>query len=136
MSLIVPNTVVTAALTNIITPNLTIRLYGNAHTPADADTVVAYTEIAGGGYTSFPLIFANWGIVIGSPITATYNAAQLWNFSGIINPPGSIYGYYVTKDSDGSLVWAEEFPSGVIPFSPINGSIISVVPLITAASLF
>lgn len=136
MSLIVPNAVVTAALTNLITPNLTIRLFGNNHTPADGDTVAAYTEIAGGGYTNFPLTLANWTIASGTPITATYNTAMIWTFNGIINAPGSIYGYFVTKDSDGSLAWAEEFPSGVIPFSPINGSVISVLPLITAQSLF
>lgn len=136
MSLIVPNAVVTTALQNLITPNLTIRLFGNAHTPIDADTVTAYTEIAGGGYAPISLTFTNWTVTPGSPITATYNTAVTWTFSGIINAPGSVYGYFVTKDSDGSLAWAEEFPSGVIPFSPVNGSIITVTPLITAASLF
>lgn len=136
MSLIVPNTVVTEALTDIITPNLHIRLYGNAHTPTDSDSVSAYTEIVGGGYAAIPLTFANWSIAQGSPITATYNTAVAWTFNGIINAPGSVYGYFVTNDTDGSLVWAEEFPSGVIPFSPVNGSVITVTPLITAASLF
>lgn len=136
MSLIVPNPVVTTALNNIITPNLTIRLYGNAWTPSDSDSVSAYNEISGGGYTNYPLTNPNWVITSGSPITATYNTAMVWNFNGIINAPGSIYGYFVTSNIDGSLVWAEEFPSGVIPFQPISGSVITVTPLITAQSLF
>jgi hypothetical protein len=136
MSLIVPNPVILNALTNIVTPNLTMRIYGNFIIPSDSDSAASFTEISGGGYASMPLTFGNWSITAGSPSTAVYNATQQWTFTGIINAPGTIYGYFVTRDSDGTLMWAESFPSGIIPFSPIDGSIIKVLPLITGVSLF
>jgi hypothetical protein len=114
---------------------LTLRLYGNDKTPAHGDSVGAYTEIAGGGYVAKPLLFANWVITSGEPATGTY-PTQTFAFTGPINAPGTIYGYYVTLDSDGSLQWAQRFPSASVPFAPINGSQIIIVPKYTVQSQF
>ncbi len=136
MSLIIPDAVENIALVNLLTLPLTMKLYGNNKTPAHGDSAAGYTEIAGGGYVSKPLIFANWGITLGDPTLAVYNASQEWIFTGVIDAPGTIYGYFVTRNSDGQLMWAERFPSASVPFGPVDGSKIVVLPRISAQSEF
>ena len=136
MPLVIPNVQEVEVLTNRLTPALTMRLYGNNVTPTGATTAAAFTEIAGGGYANKPLIFANWNISAGDPSIAVYNASQVWTFTGVIDAPGTIYGYYITRDSDGLLILAERFPAGVIPFSPIAGSVVNVLPRYSAQSQF
>jgi len=134
MTLVVPNAREVDVLTNFLTPALTLRLYGNNATPSATSVVGDFTEIAGGGYANKPLTFANWTITGGSPSVGQYNAIQNWTFTGTINAPGTVYGYYITRSSDGVLLYAERFPVGVVPFSPIAGSIIRILPKITAES--
>ena len=136
MALVVPNTLEVEILTEKLTPALTMKLYSNDVTPSGGSAPAGFTEVAGGGYTSKPLTFANWSISAGDPSSAVYNATQQWTFTGPTNAPGTIYGYFVTRNSDGKLMWAERFPSAVVPFSPIAGSIIKVLPRFTAQSQF
>lgn len=136
MSLVVPDLIEVEVITTILTPPLTLKLYGNNQTPVHGDTVAAYTEIAGGGYASKPLILANWGITANEPTVALYNASQTWIFTAAINAPGTIYGYFVIRNSDGKLVWAERFPTANVPFAPIAGSKIIVLPRFTVQSQF
>jgi len=116
--------------------NLTIRLYSNNVTPGPGDSAATYTEVSGGGYSSFPLTFANWTITAGSPTSGSYNTTQQWTFTGSTGAPGNIYGYYVTRDSDGKLMWADRFPAANVPFVPQAGSIIRVIPKYTVSSQF
>jgi len=134
MSLIVTNVQEVAILNTFLTPALTMRIYGNDRTPAGTDAAADYTEIAGGGYANVPLTFANWTVTGGGPTIALYNAVQQWIFTGAINAPGTIYGYFITRNSDGLLMYAERFPSGSVPFTPIAGSVIRVTPRITCES--
>jgi hypothetical protein len=136
MSMIVPDAYEVEVLTNLFTSALTLRLYGNNATPSGSSSSASFTEIAGGGYAALPLTFANWIIAAGDPSSATYIAVQSWTFTGAINAPGTIYGYFVTRDSDGKLMWAERFANALVPFSPIAGSKISILPVYDAQSLF
>lgn len=136
MSLVVPNTLEVEVLTDLMTDALTMKLYGNDATPAAGSSAASFTEISGGGYASKPLTFANWSISAGDPSQAVYNATQQWTFTGPISGTGNVYGYFVTRNSDGKLMWAERFPSAVVPFVPIAGSIIKVLPRFTAQSQF
>ena len=136
MSLIVPDTIEVEVLTTALTPALTMKLYSNNATPAHDSSAASFTEVTGGGYAAKPLTFANWGIVAGDPSVATYNATQTWTFTGPTTGPGTIYGYYVIRNSDGKLMWAERFPAANVPFAPIAGSIISVIPKFTTQSAF
>lgn len=136
MSLVVPDTVEVEVLTALLTPALTLRLFSNNATPAHSSSAASFTEVSGGGYASKPLTFANWVITAGDPSQAIYNASQVWTFTGPTNAPGTIYGYYVTRNSDGLLMWAERFPVSVVPFVPIGGSQIMVLPKFSAQSLF
>jgi len=134
MTLIIPNVIEVAILTDRLTPAHTIKLYGNNATPSGTSVAANFTEIAGGGYVNKPITFANWTITGGAPTIALYNTTQEWIFTGPINAPGTIYGYFITKNSDGTLLLAERFSSGVVPFIPIAGSIIRITPRITCES--
>jgi len=133
MSLIIPDAREIEVLTNFLTPALTLKLYGNNKTPTSADIAANYTEIVGGGYLSKPLIFANWTLTPGAPSVALY-AVQEWLFTGVINAPATIYGYFVIETISGLLKWADRFPVANVPFTPIAGSVIRVVPRISAES--
>lgn len=131
MTLVVPNAIEIQALTALLTPGHTLRLYGNNYTPVETSVVGDFTEIVGGGYAAKALTFANWGITGGDPTIAIYNASQNWTYTGPVNAPGTVYGYFITKDSDGTLIYAERFPAGSLPFSPVAGSVTRVLPRIT-----
>lgn len=135
MGLIVPDSVEVITLNNLLTSPLTMRLYGNNVTPTGASSFASFNEIAGGGYASVPLPIASWTIVSGVS-QATYNDLITWTFTGPITAPGSIYGYYITRDSDSQLMWAQRFPSANIPFVPIDGSLIKIQPRIAVTSQF
>lgn len=131
MTLVLPNAREIDILTSLLNIALTLRLYSNNVTPSPTSVAGDFTEVAGGGYSSKALTFANWEITGGTPTVALYNAVQSWAFTGATNAPGTIYGYYIIKNSDGSLLCAERFSAGIVPFTPINGSIIKVTPRIT-----
>lgn len=134
MTLIVPNAREVEVMTAFLTPALTLKLYSNDVTPDGTKVAGDFTEVAGGGYTSFPLTFGNWGITGGAPTVCLYNASQGWGFTGPTNAPGTIYGIFITRNSDGALMYAERFPGGTVPFIPANGSIIRYTPRITCES--
>jgi hypothetical protein len=136
MSQVVPDTLEREVLDDIFSENMTLRLFGNNVTPDSDSQTADFNEISGGGYVSNPLLSANWLEVNGNPSYNVYNSTQEWVFTDPIDAPGSIYGYYVTRDVDNKLMWAERFPSAVVPFSPINGSIIKVLPKFTCQSAF
>ena len=135
MALKVPDAIEVEVLTTLLTPAHTLRIYGNNRTPADGDVASDYTEISGGGYANKPLTFANWSIVAGAPSYAVYTS-QTWIFTGPVAGPNTIYGYYITRNTDGKLLLAERFASAVVPFAPVNGSKIVVLPKLTAESQF
>lgn len=136
MPLIVPDLAELDALTKILTPALTIKLFSNNYVPGPLSTAANFTEVAGGGYASKPLTFANWVIVSGTPSIATYNAVQTWTFTGVTNAPGTVYGYYVVRDSDNLLMWAERFTVGAVPAVPVLGSVIAITPVFTGGSVY
>lgn len=138
MGFLVPKAYLTEVINEVLVDAMTIRLYGNNKTPAPGDSVAGYTEIAGGGYANKPIVFANWGIntTLQDYPLATYNTVQLWVFTGPISAPGTIYGWYLTRNSDGLLLAAERFGAGVVPFGPENGSQVRVLPRYSVRSQF
>jgi len=135
MALIVPDSVEVITLNNLLSSPLKIRLYGNNVTPSGSSSTAAFNEIAGGGYANVALLLADWDITSGIS-QAIYNTILTWTFTGPVDSPGSIYGYYVTRDSDNQLMWAQRFPPANVPFAPINGSVIKVQPRIAVSSQF
>jgi hypothetical protein len=106
--------------------NLTLKLYTNNKTPAEADTPAAYTVASGFGYADKTLTNGSWTVTPGDPSVALY-AQQTWTFTGAL---GDVYGYYVVGAVSGVLYWAERFTTA--PFDiQNNGDEIRVTPRIT-----
>lgn len=131
MTLVVPEVGEALMLTAIVSYKaLTLKLYSNNYTPVDGSVAGDFTEVAGGGYADIDLSAASWTIGGGAPGVAVYNSFQNFQFTGATNAPGTVYGYYLIN-SDGVLIWAERFPADDVPFTPVNGSLISVKPRLT-----
>lgn len=132
MTLVVPNVGEVENLELYLkSEDLFLRLYSNNVTPGESDTAATYTQVAGGGYAQKTLTAASWVITSGNPSFGSY-AAQDFTFTGVTSAPGTIYGYYVV-DAGGILRFAERFPAGVVPFSPILNSLIRVTPRFEAS---
>jgi len=127
MTLIVPNDGEVAMLEKIIGQTLFLRLFSNNITPSETTTTGSLTQVTGGGYTEKELVVGNWTVAPGAPGTATYNSPQNFAFTGTTGAPGTVYGYYVV-DEDGTLMWAERFEAGVVPFTPVLNSLIRITP--------
>lgn len=121
-----PNAAKVVAANKFLDENLTLRLFSNNHTPAVGDTIASYTQVAGGGYAAKTLIVASWSVVSGNPTVATY-AAQDFAFTGTTTAPGTIYGYYIT-DAANVIRGSQRFSDLVVPFTPVNGSLIRITP--------
>lgn len=114
-------------LQSLLNTAVTLRLFANNVTPSVTTVAADLTEVSGGGYAGIALTYANWLFTNSS--YALYNASQIFNFTGATGGTHNIYGYYITRDSDGHLLWAENFDA--IPFTPVNGSEIAITPKIT-----
>ena len=121
-----PNEAKVVAATNFIDGNFTLKLFSNDYTPLAGDTVAAYTEVAGGGYVAKTLAVASWSIVSGNPTLASY-AAQDFAFTGATTAPSTIYGYFII-DAANVVRGAQRFSALVVPFTPVNGSLIRITP--------
>jgi hypothetical protein len=141
MGFIVPNPVELATLNERLTLPWTLRLYGNDVTPTGGTTAAGLTEISGGGYANKAITLASWTI---TPAAAAGDApqavtpTQAWTFTGAISlvPTGAIYGYYATRDSDGTLMIVERFAAAVVPFIPEAGSQVRILLRYTVTSAF
>lgn len=110
--------------------DLVLRLYTNSSlTLAETITAASFTEMAGNGYAAKTLTAANWVVTQGGPTQISY-AQQTYSFTGAA---GTAYGYFVTRSSDGKLMWAESFASQGGPYTVTGSSdTIKVTPQFTA----
>jgi hypothetical protein len=133
MSLVVVNQAEEHFLDLILAVNYTLRLFKNDATlgltqiQIDALTEAAFTEADFAGYSGASLTGGSWTSTAGDPGTGVY-ATQTFTRSST-GTAQSVYGYYVTRTSDGALEWFEYFTVPlVIEF--IN-EFITVTPRIT-----
>lgn len=124
----IPNVGETDNLDKVTNETLTLKLFSNNITPAEANTAANYTEVAGGGYAAKSLLVGNRTIVAGDPSTCTY-PVQNFTFTGVTDAPGTIYGYFIVNGA-GVLKGVERFPAGVVPFTPVVGAQINVTPIL------
>lgn len=126
MSLVLPAQGESAMLTAFFAGNMTLHLYTNNYTPVKATTELSVTEASGNGYATKALTGGAWTQSGSAPTQAAY-AQQTFTFTG---PLGNVYGYYVTRDSDSKLQFAERFSDG--PYNVVNnGDQIKVTPQFT-----
>ncbi len=117
-----------------IADNWDLKLFENNHTPDVGDTVADYDEVSGGGYADFDLDKAEFTVTPGDPAQALYSDFLDFLFTGATDAPSTVYGYYII-DGNGDLIGAERFPDAVVPFVPVNGTLIRVKPQLLLANV-
>ena len=133
MALVVPNASEVIMLNYILNKdapeNISLLLYANNVIPDENSTEATFTEVASGlGYTTggISLTPGSWSVISGNPSQAEHTEVT-WTFTGAA---GNVYGYYVTRDTGGELLWAERFTNG--PFNiTTNGDEIKITPRLT-----
>lgn len=112
--------------------DMTLRLFrtdvetGLTETQIEALTVSSFTEANFAGYAAVSMTTA-WTTTQGNPSEATRAAVVFTRSStGAIQ---NIFGYYLTRNSDGSLVWHEQFDAPM-PVELINDTV-TVTPRLT-----
>lgn len=133
MALVVPNSSEVIMLNYVLNKdapeNISILLYSNNVIPDENSTEATFTELANGlGYTTGgqSLTPGSWSVISGNPSQGEHTEIT-WTFTGAA---GNVYGYYVTRDTGGELMWAERFTNG--PFNiATNGDQIKITPRLT-----
>ncbi len=96
--------------------DLKLKLFVNNYTPVRGMTMASFTEASGGGYAEKTLSNGSWTIEANIPRDAKY-ANQTWTFIGAIDGGATIYGYYITNNSENKVIWAQRIDT---PFTPEN----------------
>lgn len=131
MTLVVTNEGEEQMLRKIVAGGVNLHLYTNDITPAAAHTLATYTEATGGGYAEKALAAGTWGFTPGNPSSMTY-PEQEFVFNGTATI--TLYGYFVTDEVTGILLFAERFTNG--PYTMANdGDTTKVTPNFTLNSL-
>lgn len=137
MSLIVVDAAEEDWLGLITAVDMTLRLYvtdvtdGLSQAQRDALAANDLTEASFTGYAAIPLSGASWMVSSGNPAVATFAEQEF--VSSADQSPQTVYGYYLTRDSDGALRWLERFTTpGVVQ---LIGQRVKVTPQITLADI-
>jgi len=133
MGLIIPATGEAEFLDRIINGSYTLRLYKNdvatglSKAGLDALTVADFTEASFSGYTAQGFTPGSWSTMGTNPTMATY--PQVTFTRSVTGVAETVYGFYVTRNSDGELVWFEQSPSPIV-ISTAGDSIL-ITPALT-----
>ncbi len=109
--------------------NLSLRLFQNNITPAEADTAATYTIATFTGYASITLTGASWTVSGTAPTQIAF--AQQTFTSSADQTLQNIYGYFYLRITALDIMGAERFTSAPFPIEN-NGDEIRITPQITA----
>lgn len=132
MTVVVVNQGEEQMLDLILAVNYTLRLYktdvtaGLTQAQVDALDETDFTEAAFAGYSAAALTGGSWVTTQDTPSTGTY--AQQTFTRSTTGTAETIYGYYITRTSDGALVWFEDFTGPIVVTNA--GDAIAVTPTI------
>lgn len=118
-----------AFLDLVLAIGYTLRLFRNDATITETMTEAGLTEANFTGYSAVALTGGAWTTTAGAPCTGAY-AKQSFT-SSADQSAQTIYGYYVTRTSDGALQWVEKFDAAVTIQFDLDR--IDVTPQITLA---
>ena len=113
--------------------NWTLRLYTNDYTPVPASVVGSFTEMTTQNYAAKTLTNTSWVVTAIDPEAQAAYAEQSFVFDGS-GGNTTVYGYYLTDNTAGALLWAERFASPQVVPGTLGGTI-SVTPTITLRTL-
>jgi len=137
MGLIIPDIGETALLEEILGTGYTLRLFSNDvlsgldSAGIEALTISDFTEATFPGYAAAALGSGSWTVTAGDPATGRYPTQTFTRST--TGSSQDIYGYHVTRDSDGELVWFEVFQGGSPVAVAAGGDAIDVTPILTMA---
>lgn len=106
--------------------DMRLRLYTNNYIPTVLSVLVNFVECTAVGYGPVAFVSTNWsGATVGG--VCTYNYPQeTFAFSAYSGSPVTVYGYFVTYDLPGIVVFAE---ASAVPFViPFAGGQILITP--------
>jgi len=89
--------------------NYILKLYGADYTPDDSAVEGSFTESAFTNYAARTLTRANWNsaVTVSNKAETSYGSGpQSWTCGAT---GGTVYGYYVTGATSGTVLWAERF---------------------------
>jgi hypothetical protein len=110
--------------------NYTLHLFKNSYVPQDGSTLSNFTEADFDGYADKALAQSSWASVslnTNDKAESSYSQ-QSWTCGATGN---TIYGYYITGNTSGELLWAEKFGSSK---ALTNGDILNLIPVITLSN--
>ena len=108
----------------------TLHLFKNSYVPQDGSTLSNFTEADFDGYADKALAQSSWASVslnTNDKAESSYSQ-QSWTCGATGN---TIYGYYITGNTSGELLWAEKFGSSK---ALTNGDILNLIPVITLSN--
>lgn len=117
MTIVIPDRGEGVLLDAMTSGDLYLRLFasdvedGLTEAQVEALTESDFTEATFAGYEACLLTGGGWTVTTGDPSEATY--AQQQFVSSMEQTPETIYGYYVTRASDGWLAWYEYLDTAV-----------------------
>jgi len=130
MSLVVPNEgelLLLQYMVNKTEPvDLSLRLYNNDQTLAEATAYADLTQVSAAGYAAQTLTGSDWSTALVSTNTATASHVEK---TFTMSVAATIYGYYVTAGTS-TVLWAERF-SGAPFVLPAGGGTIAITPKVT-----
>lgn len=135
MTIIIPDVGEEALLERLTGENMTLHLYTNdvtsglTSTQIEALVAADFTEATFTGYASAALTGGSWTVTGGDPSEATYARQDFASTAD--QTPQDVYGYYVTRTSDGTLLLFEAFDALVTV--EFNGDEIRITPRLTLA---
>lgn len=133
MTLHIPNQSEEIMLDLILAANTQLKLHTNdvtaglTETQLNALTEASFTEATFTGYAAKTLTGGSWVTTQATPSTGTY-AQQTFTRTST-GAAQVIYGYHVTRSSDGKLLWHERFPGPIS--TSTNGDTIQITPTLT-----
>lgn len=135
MALLVPtvgeNTLIGFMLGKTTAGNQILRLFTSNTTPQDSDTAATYTEMTGLGYTAITLTKTTWDIAQdGGVAKATYPQVT---FTFTAGSAQTVYGYFVTDATTGTLLWSERFDTAKTV--SLAGDQIKITPVCTLSKV-
>lgn len=91
--------------------NVMVSLYKNDHTPTLDDSLGNYTECDFSGYISENVFGSQWysPVLVNHVLSIDYDTPFDWTVLAAPDPAQTVYGYYLTSDNGGVLMWSERF---------------------------
>lgn len=136
MPLVVPNAGELVLLNQMLRLSLStqdthvLKLYNNNYSPVAASTTANFTPTTFVGYAPKTLTRAGWAApaTVGLNAECSYTTIQSWTCGSVGD---TVYGYYVTRGSNDSIMWAEIFTT---PRALGQGDILNITPKFTLSS--